>query len=265
MPLEQENIRVRIPGQIYARAFREKWLPTLAFYVYMCKSHSGKNYYFKNNHKTKMMKATAERYGISFTQFCKHIKILADNGLVHFHNNEMRLVSNRNLLKGKCKYIFVPAHISQYKDIKIFLNTIPILSNIVKQERAVERIKRYNYISERVANGNTSVSGRDYRSLATYQKKGGKMNYNAQTFLSIKRISELVEKTSKQIVIKYKKFLREKGLVRICNEFLRAYPYKVSQRIFFMMKNAGEFSTNFFWHKGYIYESSPSCIQVAYR
>lgn len=261
----QENIRVRIPGKLYAKAFHEKWLPSLSFFVYLSKSHSGKNYYFRKNEKTKMIKGISEKFGIGLTQVCKHLKILSDNGLVTFYEKEMRLISNQKLIAGKCKYIFVPKDISSYKDIKIFLNAIPILSNIVNQEKAIERIKRYNYISERVAGGDRSVSGKDYQKLSAYKKKGGKMSFNSQTTLSIKRISELIERNSKSIVIKYKKFLQEKGLVKISNEFVRSFAGKISQRIFFMMKNAGDFSSNFFWYKGYVYENRPSMFEVAYR
>lgn len=265
MATTQENIRVRIPGKLYAQAFHEKWLPSLAMFVFMAKSHSGKNYYFRKNEKTKLLKSISEKYGISITQFSKHLRILSDNGLIKFYENEMRLISNRELISGKCKYIFVPENISTYRDIKIFLNAVPILSNIVNQEKAIERIKRFNYISERVAKGIKSVNGKELKKLSGYQKKGGKMKFNSQTTLSIRRISELIERNSRSIVIKYKKFLQEKGLFRITNEFIRVFSGKISQRIFFMMKRQGDFPVNFFWYKGFVYENKSSLFQVAYR
>ena len=265
MDTSQENIIVRIPGKLYAQAFQEKWLPSLSFFVYLSKSHSGKNYYFRKNEKTKLIKSLSEKHNIGITQISKHLRILSDHGLIKFYENEMRLIKNRDLIPARCKYIFVPKNISSYKDIKIFLNAIPIISNIVNQEKAIKRIKRYNYISEQANKNSQSLKWKDHKNLSDYKKKGGKMSFNSQTTLSIKRISELIERSSKSIVIKYKKFLQEKGLMNITNEFVRAFSGKICQRIFFMMKINGDFPTNFFWYKGYVYENRPSMFQVNYR
>lgn len=260
-----ETIIVRINGKLYAKAHREKWLPSLAMFVFLCKKHPGKNYYFKSGEKTKMMKAIAAKHNFGLTAFQKHIKVLQENNLITFGDNEMKLMNKSILVPEKSSFVFVPKNISDYSDIKYFLNTIPVLSNIVQQEKTIERIKRYNYIraQKEMAYSETPMSS--FKRLEKYVQSGGKMSFNSETMLSVRRMGELLERKSKNTVTAYKKFLKERGLITVYNEMARIYPYAVSFSHYLGLKKAEAISNHCFLYKNYIYENKPSMVSVAYR
>lgn len=260
-----ENIIVRINGKVYAKAHREKWLPSLAMFVFLFKSHTGKNYYFRSGEKTKMIKAIADKYNISLTALQKHVRILKENKLIEFYANEMRLITNAKMRPDESNFVFVPRNISEYSDIKYFLNTIPVLSNIVQQEKTIERIKRYNYINQQKNQPKGDCTLQDFKRLKLYLKKGGKMDYNSQMLLSIKRMGELLERKSKNTITAYKKFLKERGLIKVFNEMARIYPYAVSFSHYLGLKKAEAISNHCFLYKNYIYENKPSMVTAAYR
>ena len=89
--------KIKIPSRLYYRAFSEKWLNSLAIYVYLCKSHTGKNYYFKPNQKTKMIKALADAHKISLTSLQYLLSFLENNGLLTVYSTEIRLTKNIDL------------------------------------------------------------------------------------------------------------------------------------------------------------------------
>lgn len=260
-----ENIIVRINGKVYAKAHREKWLPSLAMFVFLSKSHTGKNWYFRTGEKTRMIKAIADKHNIGLTALQKHIRILKENNLITFYDNEMRLISNAKMRPDESNFVFVPRNISDYSDIKYFLNTIPVLSNIVQQEKAIERIKRYNYINQQKNKAHGNCKLQDFKKLSSYLKKGGKMDFNSEMLLSIKRMGELLERKSKNTVTAYKKFLKEWGLIKVYNETVRIFPYAVSFSHYLGLKKAEVISHHCFLYKNYIYENKPSMVSLGYR
>ena len=260
-----EAIRVRISGKTYAKAHRENWLPSLAIFVFLSKAHSGKNYYFRHKEKTKLIASLAEKYNISFTSFSKHVKILKDNGLISFGKNEMKLLSKRFMLRRRGRTVFVPANIQSLQDIKTFLNTIPILSNLVSQEKAINRIQRYTYISEQSQKKFGDLTSADYRSLKKYNSRGGKMTVNDSLQLSVSKMGELMERKSKNIISKYKKFLKEKGILKIFNHTVRIFNYKISFKQFLILKEDKVIENNSYYYKGYAYTCNPSLMVLAYR
>lgn len=260
-----ENIKVKIPGKIYAKAFNEGWLNSLGLYVFLCKSHSGKNYYFKDNSKTKMLKVLSDIHNISLTAFMKHIKVLNENGLLSFSKNEMKLSGNIDLFRNKGKVVFVPKNINSFKDIKFFLQTIPILSNIVSQEKAIKKIKRYSYKQEQSLKKVGDINSKEYYRLKGYKKNGGKMTFNSEILLSISKMGELIERSNKNTITKYKKFLKEKGIINVFNEKIKLLKHKISFQQYLEMKQFNLIDNRSYFYKGIVYHCTPSNIQVAYR
>lgn len=260
-----ENIKVKIPGKIYAKAFKEGWLNSLGLYVFLCKSHSGKNYYFKANSKTNMLKNLSDVHGISFTAFMKHIKALNENGLLSFSKNEMKLTRNSKLFSGIKKFVFVPININSFKEIKFFLQTIPILSNIVSQEKAIEKIKRYNYKQEQSLKKFGNITSKEYNKLKRYKKDGGKMEFNSNIQISISKMGELIERSNKNTITKYKRFLKEKGIINVFNEKIKLLKYKISFNQYLEMKKYNLIDIRSYYYRGYAYHCTPSNIQATYR
>lgn len=260
-----ENIIVRIPGKIYAKAFQEGWLNSLGLYVFLCKSHSGKTYYFGANQKTKMLKNLADKHNISLTAFMKHIKTLKENGLLSFSKYEMKLTKNSELFRIKKKRVFVPANINSFKEIKFFLQTIPIITNIVKQEKAVKRIQHYNYQKEQSKKASGDIKVKGYNSLRRYEKNGGKMEFNSNIQLSVSKMGELIDRKNKNTITKYKRFLREKGIINVFNEKIKLLKYKISFNQFIELKKYNVIDNRSYFYRGMVYHCIPSNIQVAYR
>lgn len=260
-----QSIRVQIPGKVYAKAHSENWLPSLAVFVLLSKSHTGKNYYFRHKEKTKMLKSLADHHKIGLTSFLKHIQILKEKGLLHFYCNEMRLVSKKQLFRMRGRLVFVPENINTLSDIKTFLNTIPILSNIVSQQKAIDRILRYTYISEKTKKAFGGLTSAGYRSLKKYIGRGGKMTINGSLQLSVLKMGELIDRKSKNIISKYKKFLREKGIIQVFNRTTKVFGYRISFNQFLDLKEHSIIEANTYFYKGFVYKCDPSTIQITYR
>lgn len=260
-----ESIIVRISGKVYAKAFDEKWLPSLAMFVFISRHHTGKNYYFRTGDKTKMVKNLASRLNISLTSLQKHLNILKKAGLVTLSKNEMKLISNKKMLDMGGRIVFVPKNISDLSDIKYFLNTIPVLSNIVQQKKTISRIKRYQYIKGQAEKANGKLKIGEYTALKAYIRSGGKMECDSEITLSVKRMGELLEKKSKNTVSAYKKFLKEKGLIKVFNEIVRIFPGKIGFSHFLELKKGDLISSHSFFYKNYVYENRCSTLTVAYR
>lgn len=260
-----DNIIVRIPGKIYAKAFNEGWLNSLGLYVFLCKSHSGKAYYFKANAKTKMLKNLADTHKISLTAFMKHIKTLKENGLLSFSKHEMKLTKNSELFRIKKNRVFVPANINSFKEIKFFLQTIPILSNIVRQEKAVKRIQHYNYLSQESLKKFGDIESKDVSKLNGYIKKGGKMEFNSNFQLSVSKMGELIDRKNKNTITAYKRFLRDKGIINVYNEKIKLLDHRISLQQYSEMRKMGVIDNRSYFYRGNVYHCTPSNIQLAYR
>lgn len=260
-----ENNIVRIPGKIYAKSFKEGWLNSLGLYVFLSKSHSGKNYYFKDNSKTNMLKSLADSHNISLTSFLNHIRVLKYNGLLSFSKNEMKLTNNIELFRKKGKTIFVPKNINSFKEIKFFLQTIPILSNIVSQEKAIERKKTLNYIKEQSKKEYGNVKITELKKLDRYIQKGGNTASNSNIQISISKMGELIERSNKNTITKYKKFLKEKGIINVFNEKIKLLKYKISFQQYLEMRRYNLIDIRSYFYKGIVYHCTPSNIQAAYR
>lgn len=73
-------VKVRICSKVYGKAFKDKWLTSLAVYVAMQKlNHGNKTFYISKCKKTIILKSIANRLGINYTQFKTFIKITEEN------------------------------------------------------------------------------------------------------------------------------------------------------------------------------------------
>ena len=257
--------RIKIPSRLYYKSFSEKWLNSLAIYVYLCKSHSGKNYYFKPNQKTKMIKALADAHKISLTSLQYHLSVLENNGLLTVYPTEIRLTKNIDLFRLNSKSVFVPANINSLKEIKTFLKTIPILSNLVSQEKAVKKIQRLNYIREQSEKRCGKIKVAELKRLSRYNNKGGKMVFNEQFQLSVRSMGNLIERKDKNTIGKYKKFLKDSKIINVFNEKIKLFKHRLSFCIFTELRMNNIIDLKTYFYKGFIYQCMPSNIQLAYR
>lgn len=259
------NIRVKIPGKTYAKANQEGWLSSLAVFCYLCKRHTGKSFYFKKGRKTELIKKLSKEHNIGFTMLCKHLKVLQQEGLVSVKPNEIKLAKNRDLFRKKQRYVFVPSNINNLKDIKIFLSGIPIISNLVAQDRAIKRIKHYNYLREQRSVANRYVKTHGFRSLKKYEDRGGKMIYNEGFRLSYERIKEISGIGCRNLIAKIKKLLKEKGILSIHNQKEKVVEYRISFCEFQRLIKYGVLDNQCFFYKGWVYRVMPSLFNLKYR
>lgn len=263
-----ENIRVHIPKKLYAKSFDEGWLSSMALFVFLAKSHSGKTYYFPKNQKTKFLKELGAKHKFGLTTFLKHIKILSDNNLISFTENSMSLVKKKDLFPTSKKLgrLFVPDNISSYNDIKTFLLSLPVLSNLCLQEKVVKRIQHFIYLNElSKLTRHKDFTNKARKSLENYKNNGGKMQYNNELFLSIKGFGELIERKAKNTITKYKNFLKEKGLIKVSNVKERVYNFKISFTDYLTIKKNEILNGATFYFKGFVYLVKPSMYILSYR
>lgn len=68
--------KIKVNSKIYAQAHKEKWLNSLAIYVYICKKTDNKRFYYKPNQRIKAIKSISIKLGIGFSALNKHLNIL---------------------------------------------------------------------------------------------------------------------------------------------------------------------------------------------
>ena len=229
---------VKIGTKEYGRAFSEGWMSSLAVYVALTKLHTGKNFYFKHKQKTKRFTDLAKQLGITYTAFAKHIKILQQEQLLEVYTNEVRLKSMRKMSKMCVNYVYVPNNVNTYKDIKGFLKTIPFLSNIKKQQKAIDKKERLINISNKM-NRKISVSKRDYREYLKFMKNGEPMELNSKIQIGVKRIGEVMGMRSRHTVVKYKKLLKQLGIIDYQNTMTLHF-LNQSREALLYLKEVGE-------------------------
>ena len=243
---------VKIGTKEYGRAFNEGWMSSLAVYVALTKIHTGKNFYFKHKQKTKRFTDLAKQLGITYTAFAKHIKILEQEKLLEVYTNEVRLKSMRRMSKMCVNYVYVPNNVNTYKDIKGFLKTIPFLSNIKEQQKAIDKKERLIKISNKV-NRKISVPRNEYREYLKFAKKGESIELNSKIQIGVKRIGEVMGMKSRHTVVKYKKLLKELGIIDYQNTMTLHYK-NISRTAMYYLKDTGVISMySFRTKKGNIY------------
>ena len=248
---------VKIGSKEYGKAFDEGHLPSVAVYVALCKIHSGKNFYFKTGEKTRTLTKLAGKVGISYHSLKKHIDKLEYLGLADIYTNEIRLRSLKKTQKGVCKYVYVPENINTYKEIKEFLKTIPFLSNIKAQVKAIEKKKRLIEIEDELKRENGKLTIKEYKKLKRFKDKGGILEVNNQIMCSIKRIGEILDFKSRHTVVKYKKLLKKFGSLDYFNT-RSCIVNNIDRRTYFRMKEYGLIPKYAYYYNRNVYVYNPT-------
>lgn len=225
------DYKIKISSRVYADAFKEGWLNSLAVYVLICKVHSGRSFYFKPNAKTKMLQKLSTKTGIGQTALNKHIRILATKGLVDFtFNGEMKFKSFKKNKTEVGKTIFVGKNINNLSDIKFVLKAIPFLSNLKTQETQIFKKERHNQYQQ---------SHKRNQNRCGLSKK----DINPKLMCSITKMSKLLNKNSESTICIFKKRLKKLGLINFTNESYILIA-NVNKQQFQYMKKVGIINCN---------------------
>ena len=262
-------VKARICSKIYGKAFKDKWLTSLAVYVAMQKlNHGNKTFYISKCKKTIILKSIANRLGINYTQFKKHLSKLQEENLIEFTNDSLRLVSLRAMIGNKKdKTVFIPTNVNSYKLIKEFLKALPIHSNLAKQSKLLKKKERYTYLRTSTSGSNKFIPKEitlEFNRLHKYfrkKTKGESLKINSELNLSVNKIGEILDLKSRNSIVKYKKLLKKLGIIDYYNQIEKLIDKKISYGFYCELKSNGIY-TNTFYSKGYVYRFRPTVYTV---
>lgn len=254
--------KVRINSKIYAQAFQEGWIDSLAIYVHLAKVHSGKSFYFKTGRKTDAIKSIADKSSISFSTLCRHLNVLKKNNLVHIFKNEIKLATNKEMQVITRKYVYIPETINILKDIKTFLKSIPIISNLKSQQKAIDKIEHFSTLkhnSER-----NRISYKQYKQLRRYEQRGGRFECDQELTLSYSKICELTKQNRRNTISEMKRVLKE-GLVLTYKNFReKLFTERIKPHIYEMLVAEGMITGKTFYYKGWVFKVKSSEFKLIY-
>ena len=262
-------VKVKIHSKLYGKAFNEKWLTSLAVYVGLQKLNDGnKTFYISKCKKTIILKSIAIRLGINYTQFKKHLSKLQQENLIEFTDDSLKLISLRAMIgQKKDKIVFIPKQVNTYKLIKEFLKALPIRSNLAKQSKLLKKKERYSYLWSRTSQKNEYVPKKlitEFTRLRSYFKKkykGESFKVNNNLTLTIKSIGDILDLKSRNSIVKYKKILKQLGIIDYYNQIEKLIDKKISYDFYCELKSNGIYN-NTFYSKGYIYRFKPTVYSL---
>lgn len=245
-----KSYKVKFSGKIYKQALEEGWLNSLAIYLLIIKKHSGKSFYFKKNQKTKMLRSLSMKTGVGVTSLSKHLNILQEKGMAKFHSDKLVLMSNSEMKIGRYNTMFIKANINSLSDIKFVLKTIPVLNNFKKQSKKIKKKEHCPFTCNKMEKD--MQSGGTYKSLI-----------NKRLMLGLKRFGQVINKKSDSTICKYKKRMKQLGLIDYVNSW-RTIQEGVPYTDYIEMKSMHMIRKNVFWYKGTFYSNNPSVFTVTY-
>lgn len=204
--------KVRFSGKIYFQAFSEGWLNSLAVYLYLCKMHSGKTFYYERNTKTKFISRLSKKIGISQNSLSSHLKILVKNEMVTIIDGEIKLIGNKSNMANK---LYLNEATNTLQEIKELLKSIPFISNLYSQKKAFEKKEHQQYLR----NNPFAARSKNLRRRIFRQIVGGEVfkKSNKEIFCGIKMIGKLTNQKSTATICKYKKLMKIKGVINYTN------------------------------------------------
>lgn len=257
-----EKIIVRISGKTYYKMRKAGKLSSLAIYVCLVKNNSSKTYWFKPGTKTILVQNVAKQIGVSVSALYKALKDLEAVGLLSAYDNEIRLTKNADLFRERGKRVFVPNYIVGYKDILMMLKSIPVLSNLCSQKKAVDKAEHFKSIEH-----NPKASLRELKSLERWLKKRGAttLEYNSDLMASNNVLKKALEVSSNSPVQKIKKFLSDNLLVQFSSRKEIVLKRKLTRKEYHCLVSLGEIDDACFYHKGRVFRQTPTVAFLLWR
>lgn len=246
------NNKVRFSGKIYYQAFSEGWLNSLSVYLYLCKQQSGKSFYYKKNHKTSFIKELATKVGISANSLNNHFKILINKEMITINEGEIKLVGNKT---SRINKLYLNENTNSLKNIKQFLRSIPFISNLYSQKKAIEKKKYQQYLKNNpFATRSKSLRKKVYRGILS----GESYEHNSELFLSVNKIGKLISRGSTRTICKYKILMKELKVINYKNSFDKLYSgISWSEYMRMIQYEIIPFKGTFF-AKGIVYKNNPT-------
>lgn len=200
-----------INGKLYYQAREGHWLPSLAYYIYLCSKYS---------HKRFNVAEAIKSYKLKESNVYKHIAILESKGLIFHCANKPKgnyiLASHKDvttLYKGKIRLFTNKTE--NINEIKAFLKNVPLISNIYQQAKAIVKRDYYRSIKQDLESGRF-VSMKDLRKLRNYEKKHGEArlkNEDPNLRISINGTMRILG-VSNKTAIKGRNVLEEQGICK---------------------------------------------------
>ena len=209
--------KIHINSKIYYSARTEGWLNALSVYVYFCKNYTNRKFFFKSKKKTLAIQRMAIKLNVSFNTLNTHINTLSEKNLVFIRENEIEFASTKIMMGNHHKSVYVPAQISELKDIKIFLKSIPFLSNLYSQKRIIEKKEYLNSIITKVKK-NYFIPKNEYKIFKAIKRKGiSTQDVNKKIIATISKVLDCISKKSTSTAVKYKKLLNNLNVFKAFN------------------------------------------------
>lgn len=172
--------------------------------------------------------------------------------MVVFGKNTIRLVGNKTSKKSNQK-LYLDKNTNSLKEIKELLRAIPMISNLHRQDKKVE--KKYHQLYLR--HNPFATKSKNLR-RKVFKKSGDDININKELYLGVRKIGKLINRSSSRTIVKYKKIMKEKGVINYENTLLD-YGGTYSFAAFIQMKKVGIINSNrVFWMNGGIYQRNPT-------
>ena len=210
-------LKIHINSKTYYLAHSEGWLNALSIYVYFCKEVSNRKLFFKPKQKTLAIQRMAQKLNISFNTLNTHLNTLSQKGLVFIRENEIEFISTKEMMQQHHKSVYVPGEVKTLKDIKIFLKSIPLLSNLYSQKRIIEKKEYLNYINAK-AKKNFRLTKSEFKIFKAGLRKGKSTQYvNRKIIATISKVLDCISKKSSSTAVKYKKVLNGLNVFKCIN------------------------------------------------
>lgn len=197
---------------IHKHLYHRVGLNTLSYYVYLCQ-------------KFKHKKFQKNKSGLNRNTEYKACQQLIKSKLLTLSGNTYTLISNRQIneiytieknrnktFKSResfNKQFKIFTSLTELNDIKYFLKSLPILNNLCKQQKQIERKQYFSNLKKRIDKGFGKLS--EYKKLEKYLLTNNlKINYLQLSIKGMARITNV----SNVSAIKYRKKLVSLGLIK---------------------------------------------------
>lgn len=222
-------------NKLYTDAYKNNWTDALSVYLMLFDCFPNKRITIWRDSKKEFLESLCSEMGLCKNTLLSKIDILIKKKLIfkEWISDEIKnreadiyvLASNRKISERynckKFELFYDRNKYNKYKELKQFLRSIPLLSNLSKQKEEVVLHEHFSTLRKDIDEG-YFVSHEDFHSLWRYEKKQAAKQKRSKfkntvkgdlPNLSLKGIAKKINRSSSTTAFKYKKALMDKKIL----------------------------------------------------
>ena len=201
---QQQNTQTttRIHGNMYYDAYKNGWMPSLAYFVYLSVKFPHKRF-------------KIDQSELNIKVLYRHLSILRGKGLVDYKNGVVSIISNKKIIQ---KYHFrsgfrLFTKETTLKGIKQFLKSVPVVSNLYRQKKMIEVKSNFRRTYAHLkSNPLAKIRVKAFKALEKFRESHDIENI-LPIRLSLFKTGELLN-CSKPTSVKIRKYLNDEGIAK---------------------------------------------------